>query len=257
MLCGWASMIWGCVNYARFKGRSGWLGLFGYLFLPGLLLLVVLSNRRKALEASGSSEERERLSAYDRRPGYRYLLTLLPIPLILVAGGVAVVLAATSPIDPKEWQQIDHPELGFRALMPGTPKQVHEKQQGDIEIDRFTVRTRGDREAYAIVSTRIPPLAALLMGGPAKILDLNRQQVIEASKAAIKDEHEINLMGHPGRELVLVPAKGLPARLRMFVVKNQLLQVSAQVPIERLQSDDIAKFLDSLEVTAPPPDPPR
>src|ERR1700679_3105168 len=49
-ICGWALFVWGSVNYVRWKGRSGWLGLLGYLFLPGLLALVCLQNRRRLLQ---------------------------------------------------------------------------------------------------------------------------------------------------------------------------------------------------------------
>ena len=49
-LVGWALIIWGTVNYARWKGYSGWFGLFGYLLVVGLGVLACFPNRRKQLD---------------------------------------------------------------------------------------------------------------------------------------------------------------------------------------------------------------
>lgn len=43
--------IWGCAQYARAKGHSGWFGLFGLLSLVGLLVLFFLTDRHKAARA--------------------------------------------------------------------------------------------------------------------------------------------------------------------------------------------------------------
>ncbi len=46
-LGGWALFIWGCASYMRWKGYSGWFGLFGFLMVPGLVILACFPNRRK------------------------------------------------------------------------------------------------------------------------------------------------------------------------------------------------------------------
>ncbi len=43
--------IWGCAQYAKAKGHSGWFGLFGLLSLIGLLVLFFLSDRHKVARA--------------------------------------------------------------------------------------------------------------------------------------------------------------------------------------------------------------
>lgn len=41
--------VWGCGQYARAKGHSGWFGAFGIFSLIGLLVLFFLPDRHKAI----------------------------------------------------------------------------------------------------------------------------------------------------------------------------------------------------------------
>lgn len=53
-LSGAALYVWGCVQYAKGKGYSGYWGAFGFLWLPGLLVLAFLPDRHKA--SSGAQQ---------------------------------------------------------------------------------------------------------------------------------------------------------------------------------------------------------
>ena len=44
---GFAAFIWGCVQYAKGKGHSGYWGALGVLWLLGLLVLLFLPDRHK------------------------------------------------------------------------------------------------------------------------------------------------------------------------------------------------------------------
>jgi hypothetical protein len=44
---GFAAFIWGCVQYAKGKGHSGYWGALGVLWIVGLLVLVFLPDRHK------------------------------------------------------------------------------------------------------------------------------------------------------------------------------------------------------------------
>jgi hypothetical protein len=144
LLAGWALLVWGCVNYMRWKGYSGWFGLFGYLLLPGLIVLACFPNwRRRILQRSGSEHvtKLEMFSPEDRSPGYQFLLTLVPLVGLFV--GFSWFLASSrSNIDSAEWQEVDPVGNGFQALMPGTPRleqKVQETPAGQVKVCKFTV----------------------------------------------------------------------------------------------------------------------
>lgn len=41
--------IWGCAQYAKAKGHSGWFGLLGLLWLIGLIVLFFLPDKHKVI----------------------------------------------------------------------------------------------------------------------------------------------------------------------------------------------------------------
>lgn len=47
MLISSGLFFWGLYNYAKSKGRTGWLALLGFLNLIGLIILVMLPNKLK------------------------------------------------------------------------------------------------------------------------------------------------------------------------------------------------------------------
>lgn len=47
MFIGFVLFLWGCVQYAKGKGYSGWVGLLGLLNIFGLLVLVLLRDKHK------------------------------------------------------------------------------------------------------------------------------------------------------------------------------------------------------------------
>jgi len=52
LLIGAALFIWGCVQYSKGKGHSGYWGALGLFWLLGLVVLVFLPDRHKAQTAA-------------------------------------------------------------------------------------------------------------------------------------------------------------------------------------------------------------
>jgi hypothetical protein len=254
---GMACLILGCVNYMRWKGYSGWFGLFAYLFLPGLVILVCFPNRRKRIlqrDQLDISPEAEALMLRDQTPGYQYLLTLAPLGLVL-ALVTSLALIVQSKIRPVEWKQFASAEIGFQALMPGTPREEKQTQQtpaGKVEVHKFLVEPQGKKELYFVVSMSFPESVGRQIGGPAKLLELGRKDLLSASQAEVVRERQFVVDGRPALELELLPPKGATMKARIYVTSNRIYQVCAHVPKIRGESEDVQKFLDSFKLSAKP-----
>jgi hypothetical protein len=254
---GWAWAIWGCVNYMRWKGHSGWFGLFGYLLLPGLLILACFPKRRKRLLAAHTPDQIDELASLsraDRRPGYRYLLTLAPLGVACVALAAWMSTIASN-VDVAQWQPLAPPGLAFQALMPGSPRIERQTPGGPgsgVEVHKFTVTPKGKGDMFMIVAIQYPEDLIQQLGGSQQLLELGRQDLLAASGGEIKNEKQINLSGHPGIELEIIPPKGASIKARVYATENRLYQVLVHVPRIRLASADVEKFFDSFQLSAEP-----
>ena len=47
LLAGAIAFVWGCAEYARGKGYSGWFGLLGVFSILGLIVLALLPDKHK------------------------------------------------------------------------------------------------------------------------------------------------------------------------------------------------------------------
>jgi hypothetical protein len=253
--------LWGCVNFARWKGYSGWYGFCGQFLLLGLLILICMPNRRKRLFQDQPPEPNaaaKKLSAEDQRPGYRYLVMLLPQVVFTVGLAGFLLLFRSmdvrSDIDGAEWKEVAPQNLGFRALMPGTPsltQNTQEKPAGKIEWHKFTVTPKGKNELFMIISSRFPESVGRKLGVE-KLLEIGRQDILSATQGKLESERRIDLSGRPGLELEVLPPNGVIMKARIYARKNQVCQVVVHVPMIRLPSKDVEKFFDSFELLAEP-----
>jgi hypothetical protein len=53
LVAGAVAFIWGCSEYAKGKGYSGWFGLLGLLSILGLIVLAVMPDQHKDAPSKG------------------------------------------------------------------------------------------------------------------------------------------------------------------------------------------------------------
>jgi hypothetical protein len=252
-LVGYGLEIWGCVNYVRWKGHSGWFGLFGYLLLPGILILVFFPNRRLHANNTGKSRQGEQLNDLanrDRCSSYLYLLALAPLGVLAVIVGW-FMHSVGSAIASTEWQEVNQRDIGFQALMPGVPRMtqdVKETPAGKIELHKFMVEPKGKKELFMVVSVRFPEDLAKEMGGVDKLLDAGRDDILSAVKGKLTSEKQFDFNGHPGLEMELLPPKGAVVKARVVALTNQIYEIWVHVPQVRLGSPDVQKFIESFRL---------
>jgi hypothetical protein len=254
---GWAWLIWGCVNYMRWKGYSGWFGFFGYLLLVGLIIVACFPNRRRSAGQKQGPEARAELEALakeDQRSGRRFVLALVPLGLV-VAGVGCYLFYIGSNISAGEWEALAPPGLGFQALMPGTPQRAQQAQDifgSKLEMSKYTVEPRGKKELFMIVVLGFPGDLGRDLGGAQKLLELGRQDLLFFSQGQLRSERPITLGSFPGVELEVLPPKGAIIKARIFATPKRLYQVMVHVPKIRLDSEDVQKFFNAFTLLAEP-----
>jgi hypothetical protein len=251
--CGWAVLIWGCVNYARWKGYPGWFGLFGYLHLPGLIVLACLPNRRyrkPRKKKPGASSSELKSFPDDRRPGSRYLLALAPF-LVAVTLILWFVKSVSSNISAAEWKEVAPEGDNFRIFMPGTAQRIEQAQPtpgGDAVLHKFVVTPKGRNEQFMIVLIRLPEGAVEQLGGREKLLELGRQDILAACKGQLQKTRRIVPGGYAGLEVEATPATGGVVKARIFATNSQIFEIAVQVPKLRAESDDVQRFFNSFQM---------
>ncbi len=254
---GWSWEIWGCVSYMRWKGYSGWLGVLAYLLLPGLIVLACIPNKRKRLlrfDGPGCLADLKALSVQDSMFGYRFLLLLLPAVLLCILF-CGIILFFISIFSITEWTPVAPPEIGYKALMPGTPQLVEKTEEtpaGKIQLHKFISTPKSNQEVYIISSIRFPAGIGRELGGPEKLLAIGKDDVLQASNGQLKSERRIELNGRPGLELEVLPPQGAIIKARIYSLDNQIFQLSVHVPKIRVTSEDVQKFFDSFELVVEP-----
>lgn len=257
MLTGWAIFVLGCVNFMRWKGRSGWLGFFGYLFLPGLLILAFFGDRRQrqTLETpSGKVTVYDSLDPADLDSGFWYLLTVVPI------GFLAALFSATwlligGAIPASQWRELAPAGLGFSVLMPADPK-IDTREQateaGPVEMHKYRASPKKPNELFGVVLTRFPEIVGQQLGGAEKLLDVGKQDVAESCQGTVESEKRIDLEGFPGMELTVSPSGGGSCKARIFTTKAKIYEVFVFAPKARINSPDVDKFFTSFRLEPEP-----
>jgi hypothetical protein len=176
--------------------------------------------------------------------------------MVLVVGtAIWYTARIRSKIDPAEWKEVAPAQVGFQALMPGTPRQDHQTQQtpaGNIELDKFIVEPKGKNELFMVMSMRFPDAVGRALGGPQKLLELGRKDVLAASQGQLKSEKQITLNDWPGLEMEVLPATGGILKSRVYATNNQLYTVTVGVSQVRLSSEDVQTFFESFKLPIQP-----
>jgi hypothetical protein len=159
------------------------------------------------------------------------------------------------PLD--DWKDISPKDGGFSVKMPGVPEEKSQKIeaiQGPAQITLWGIERDG--AAYMVIRTELPP--AVVAGGPRKTLDEARDKGVRKSGGTLREEKEIEMNGHPGRELVLdLPDSrfrgGAIYKTRIYLVGRTQYQVITASSKAKERPGQMKAFLESfrLEVHEP------
>jgi hypothetical protein len=147
----------------------------------------------------------------------------------------------------QEWKEVSSPDGGYRALMPGTPKD-ESRTQGALTIKAQTVEVKDG--AFLASYTDLP------RGTPFNY-DAGIQGMATKHQGRVLSTTDVSVGGKPGKafELEITQPKGFAAG-RMAVVDGRLYQLLVIGANRRATDPDVQKFFDSFELTRGQPTPP-
>ena len=146
-----------------------------------------------------------------------------------------------------QWPRFSSPEGRFSILLPGRPlreDQTKETPVGRVEMHIFTSRTEGGIYVVAY--------ADYAFGDAKRELDANRDSFLKGMKATLLSESDINIKGHPGRE-VNAWREQLTIRTRMYLVGRRYYQMFVIVPTAQAVREDTERFFNSFELVEDAP----
>jgi hypothetical protein len=149
---------------------------------------------------------------------------------------------AEPPADNGGWKTFTSREHGFSARFPDEPKKSVMKNPGD-DLVKYEVALEGGAIQYTVVYHQ------------AKVKATQTKVVLDAiaipfDPKSIKSQQDIQLDGHPGRELVIeMEVKGVAVGLTMrtYVIKDHLLQVMVTAAKGKQDAAEAKKFFDSFK----------
>jgi len=172
------------------------------------------------------------------------LFSLLVLPLALAS-------VAQTPIQ-GEWKSFSPKDGGFTVLFPGTPTE-HKKSistpGGPLEVLYYELELPGEDGKFLVGYSEVAA-SSIKAGTEDKRLDNARDGALSSTKGKLKREKSLLLDNtYPGRELVIEIEGKATVLLRLYAVKNRLYQVVVAGSVERVTSQDAAKFLSSFKLT--------
>ena len=153
---------------------------------------------------------------------------------------------------PAGWQDFSPKDGGFRVKMPGIPEERTRKiEAGQDTVEMTLWGFERDGVTFIVSRTELQPEA--IAGGPKKTLDEARDKGVRNSRGKLVEEKEIELAGHPGREIVLdlpdsrVRGGGI-YRSRIYLVGRIHYQVVTLSPKARERPEEMKAFLESFQL---------
>jgi len=182
---------------------------------------------------------------------YKKLLVTIGLIGLIAASAVAQSQSTITTELIDDWQRFSSASGGFSVLMPGKPVASDEKVEtamGTLVNHTHSASARGVH--YLVIHSEFP--IVVTDGAMIKrMLDGARQEGLAAVKGELKDEKQLKIGAHAGREwLINVPRMGTVHARAYWVTRRlyQLLVVTKDSVDKPLHQTEVRKFFDSFTV---------
>jgi predicted small secreted protein len=184
------------------------------------------------------------------------------LALVVLCGGYTITptIATNQQVKVAKsiWKLFSPADGSFRILMPGNPretKQTVNTKSGKIKLNLFSVERQQEEVNYAVGYVDYSSEYIELLNRKKlveKALDNGRNNVVKKAKGTLISEQKIRLGSYFGREISYSKPGGNIVKLRIYLVKTRLYQVSAETTKKRQKflTKSIEGFLNSFNVSS-------
>jgi hypothetical protein len=160
--------------------------------------------------------------------------------------------AASRPAEVVEtWADFSPREGGFSVSLPGSPtprRHAQPSRLGRVEFQMFVLYSRG--VSYAVGFADLPG-AAPAPARRGEVLRGVRDGLAAAGVLRVSREKDVELAGHPGKELEGISPGGEPVRARVFLVGRRVYQLLAGRPADGSRAGEAERFFASFRLATP------
>ena len=150
-----------------------------------------------------------------------------------------------------EWQEFAPSGRGFSVLLPGTPTEESTSEAtafGVIVTALFKLEPEGEKLAYGIRYDNYPPqVVALLRDASTFLLARHKRLEVEVKGETI-DEKDVFVDGYTGKQITLELSDGKLGIYRLFVIDQEMYQLSVKAAPEDASAEEITRFLETFKL---------
>ena len=150
-----------------------------------------------------------------------------------------------------EWQEFAPAGRGFSVLLPGTPTEESTSEAsvfGVIDTTLFKLEPEGEKLAYGIRYDKYPPQVVALLGDTSTFLLARHKRLEIEVEGETIDEEDVFVEDHAGKQVTLELSDGKLEIYRLFVIDQEMYQLSVKAAPEDASAAEITRFLESFKL---------
>lgn len=148
------------------------------------------------------------------------------------------------------WSSVDRPDGGFRAELPGQPKELQApayNELGASEPIKMIVANPSPDTTFAIAWQDNPPVMRINDHAPDRTLNAARDGMLARTQTTIFSQSQSMQHGYPAMEISARNPQGGILDARLICAGNRLYMLTALFPsADAVSDDDVAHFFDAF-----------
>ncbi len=175
-------------------------------------------------------------------------LGVVAVAGLLVLGGCQQNTQSQAAV---EWQEFAPGGRGFSVLLPGTPTEESTSEAsafGVIDTAYFKLEPEGEKLAYGVRYDNYPLSVLALLGDASTLIFARHKRLEHEVEGETIDEEDVFVDDHAGKQVTLELSDGKLGIYRIFLIDQEMYQLSVKAAPEDASAEEIARFLDSFKL---------